>query len=282
MNTALAFPDDDESNKSRDVDGLIKDFQNKLDHFNRLTVPFDQTTNLQQWLDNRYATRTCGVLIGDSGVGKTKACKLYTNSKQINKASSIKQAANNPSNSPAIYIRAHYEFSQKALFESIVDACNLQAPSSKLPHIQHRAISSLKTKKTQLIILDQAELLPRQSIRFIPDLIEQIEVPIVLSGGYQIEQLVRTNGFLNKHFSCHYSFSPLNFEEMNHFIQVWEYEFGLIKPLQASNVKLLEMASNGNLRMLIQILAELTFLAIQEKVDTINKPFLKKVLKQFR
>jgi hypothetical protein len=51
--------------------------------------------------------------------------------------------------------------------------------------------------------------------------------------------------------------------------------------MTATNVWLLQKISKGNTRKLVQILAAITLLALQEKISTVDEPILGKILKQF-
>lgn len=165
---------------------------------------FDLCSALQQ-------TRTLGLLVGLTGVGKTWAAQ-WAAQKQHQPPLIIA--------SPVLYTLVDVENTPRTLLANILNCLgpDYRAP---VPDMISMACCWIHRREVALIILDEAERLDKTSLDAIQDIHERTRCAFLFIGELDFVTKVRKRPSLYNRIGITLEMPSLNFDEMIYFLEAW-------------------------------------------------------------
>lgn len=174
------------------------------EHIEHLKVKTTSYSQLCNYLDMvreycHFPKAKMGMLIGDIGIGKTRACELYT-------AESPRYEQDSQDILPVIYIKLSGDDALSDVYRRIysVQMGAECSPPGKNAERQAKVIKDLKSLKTELVIIDEAQhMMTRDSnvtgpmasfINSLKFMVEESNVPFVAVGVEGLERLLTLGG----------------------------------------------------------------------------------------
>ena len=143
--------------------------------FRACFITTDRASECFRWLDELRILKQCGRIIGPRNVGKSRAALHYRDEDK-------KRVS---------YVKAWSASSSKRLFSQILKDINHAAPTGKRQDLRPRLAGSLELFGLELVIIDNAENLQKEALLDLKQLFEECNVPIVLSGGKELDELLQ-------------------------------------------------------------------------------------------
>lgn len=127
-------------------------------------VEIEQVKLLHAWFDKKRSARKACRVVGASRTGKTSACKAYLRCNPAQKVQGQKLVA------PVVYIQPPQDCSARELYRGLLEAVEYAIPKGTVGDIRNRVLTVLKECRADLIIIDEADRLPRKTFAEIRDL----------------------------------------------------------------------------------------------------------------
>ncbi len=93
--------------------------------------------------------------------------------------------------------------------------------------MRRRVKGTLKSYQVQLLIVDDAHLLKRKAMVELVKIYEDLKIPIVMSGAYDLEdRLAQSKGYehINNMFLTVHNYRTLTLDEITSVVAAWEEE----------------------------------------------------------
>jgi hypothetical protein len=249
---------------------------------NRLSNPqILKTKQVEQyckWLDRRRKLRRPGRVVGDTGLGKTSASIYYTFQNRATKR------PNSHPKIPVLYIElTGSACSASVLFEHIATGLKQKIGSGKVSQQKKIVWNCLKQAQVEMLIIDEAHRLQFQALNDIRDLEKQAGVlPVLVGTNSRLDTLMSKDEQVISRFACHFSFERLTTGTFISTIKLWEKDV-LALPEDsnlAENTKivtLLQEKTDGQIRLLDQILRDAAVYALENGKTKIDEAILKAI-----
>lgn len=215
-------------------------------------------TALNQWRE----LGICARVITIDRLGLVKSLKFYTQNHTKRRSGLLVTPA------PVIYVEIEQNGSLTDLFVSIGEFLANPFYSKLLPQLRSRTLTTLKSYKVKLLIINNADVLSFAAFNELMRIAEKLRISVVLAGSPYLNELLEPKGVKkNKHINIHNTFlkfhhyNVINKEDLPTVILEWEKKVGWSKPLKLwadkDIVATLGDASQGQLRALYENLREI-------------------------
>jgi len=249
---------------------------------NRLGEP--DVLNLEQvkrfciWLDERRKLRKPGRAVGESGLGKTTASLFYTFQNR---------AAKTPNQNPIVpvlYVElTGSSCSPSLLFKTIIESLKFKVKGGNENQLRERAWYLLKQCKVEIIIIDEAHRLQFKALPDVRDLFDKVKVvPVLIGTSSRLDTLIGKDEQVAGRFASYFSFEKLLGANFKKTIKIWEQE--ILRLPEPSNladdqeiITLLQEKTDGQIRLLDQILRDAAVKALESGVNKIDKSVLESI-----
>lgn len=215
-------------------------------------------TVLNQWSE----LGICARVIAIDRLGLAKSLKFYTQNHTKRRSGLLVTPA------PVIYVEIEQNGSLTDLFVSIGEFLGNPFYSKLLPQLRSRTLTTLKSYKVKLLIINNAEVLSFAACIELMRIAEKLGISVVLAGSPYLNEMLDPKGVKkNKHINIYNTFlkfhhyNVINKEDLPTVILEWEKKVGWSKPLKLwadkDIVAILNDASQGQLRALYENLREI-------------------------
>jgi hypothetical protein len=238
-------------------------------------LELEQVKRFSDWVKERRKLGQPGRAVGNTGLGKTSAAMLYT----LNN-----QAITQPNQSPVmpiLYIELRgSSCSPTLLFEIILKTLKHKATGGNENQLRKRAWNKLRQCKVETLIIDEAHRLQFKTLPDVTDLQKELGIlPILIGTSSRLDTLLGKDEQVASRFACYFNFEELLGDNFRKAIKVWEDQILMLpEPSNlATNeevVRLLQDKTNGQLRLLDQILRNAAIKALESGLNKIDKSVL--------
>jgi hypothetical protein len=238
-------------------------------------LELEQVKRFSAWVNERRKLGQPGRAVGNTGLGKTSAAMLYT----LNN-----RASNQPNQSPVVpilYIEMRgSSCSPILLFENILKTLKHKATGGNENQLRKRAWDKLRQCKVEVLIIDEAHRLQFKTLPDVTDLQKELGIlPILIGTSSRLDTLLSKDEQVASRFACYFNFEELSGNNFRKAVKVWEDQI-LMLP-ESSNlatneevISLLQEKTNGQLRLLDQILRNAAIKALELGLSKIDKSVL--------
>jgi hypothetical protein len=181
----------------------------------------ERDEQLHSWLDEQRESGNPGFICSAQGSGVSDSCQFYR--MQHVKRRGVMQEL--PVS--VVYARVPALCSLTSFYTALLEALNHPLSTGKLKDLRPRARGRLKSFRTQLLIIDDAEFLTYEVFCELAQFYDMLKIPAVLSGTYYLENVLRQGPWTRvfNAFLDYYEYPPMTQDEMVAVIDYWEQEF---------------------------------------------------------
>ncbi|MEH2385132.1 MAG: TniB family NTP-binding protein [Nostoc sp.] len=238
----------------------------------------EQVKRFSAWLDERRKLRKPGRAVGDTGLGKTRASLFYT---YQNRA--VKIQNQNPV-VPVLYIElTGSSCSPSLLFKTIIETLKFKAKGGTENQLRERAWYFIRQCKVEILIIDEAHRLQFKTLADVRDLFEKVKIiPILVGTSSRLDTLISKDEQVAGRFVSYFSFEKLLGVNFTKTVKIWEQQ--ILRLPEPSNlagnqeiITLLQGKTDGQIRLLDQILRHAAVKALESGVNKIDKSLLESI-----
>ncbi len=238
----------------------------------------EQVKRFSAWLDERRKLRKPGRAVGDSGLGKTTASLFYT---YQNRA--VKIQNQNPV-VPVLYIElTGSSCSPSLLFKTIIETLKFKAKGGTENQLRERAWYFIRQCKVEILIIDEAHRLQFKTLADVRDLFDKVKIiPILVGTSSRLDTLISKDEQVAGRFASYFSFEKLLGANFTKTVKIWEQQ--ILRLPEPSNlagdqgiITLLQGKTDGQIRLLDQILRDAAVKALESGVNKIDKSLLESI-----
>ncbi|MBE9233186.1 ATP-binding protein [Cuspidothrix issatschenkoi LEGE 03284] len=236
--------------------------------FRTYFITTDRASECFRWLDELRIIKQCGRIIGPRNVGKSRAALHYRDEDK-------KRVS---------YVKAWTESSSKRLFSQILKDLNHAAPTGKRQDLRPRLAGSLELFGLELVIIDNAENLQKEALLDLKQLFEECNVPIVLAGGKELDELLQDCDLLTN-FPTLYEFERLEYDDFKKTLTT--IEFDVLSLPEASNLtegimfEILAASTQARMGILIKILTKAVLHSLKNGFHRVDEGILEKIASRY-
>lgn len=245
-------------------------------------VELEQVKLLHNWFDKKRTARKACRVIGASRTGKTSACKAYKRCHPFQRVQGQKLIA------PVAYIQPPQDCSAREFYRALLREVDYAIPKGTVGDIRNRTLTVFKECQTELIIIDEADRLPRKTFAEIRDLYDKLEIAIALVATDILDRVLTVSladGMQTyNRFRSVYPFGTLSPEDFKTTVALWERDIlnlpvasNLISP---TKLKILQHATQYYLGPLDELLRESAIRALEKGKNSIDIATLKEVARE--
>ena len=235
--------------------------------------PFIETErdeDLHRWLDKQRKLKLCGLVLEDKGSNLSQSCYDYFDSLVVQKDNLLLTPLK------VLYVRTSLPGGANDIHIDIINALKRPLNAGQLQDLRNRVRGTLKSYQVQLLIVDDAHLLKRKAMVELVKIYEELKIPVVMSGAYDLEErLSQSRGYehINNMFLSVHNYRTLTFDEVTSVVAAWEEEvLGLWeeKPNLADNeatIHHLYTRSSGLIQPLYKYLQQIAIAQLENTLD---------------
>lgn len=256
--------------------------EEKKQEIERLNQPdilnLEQVKRFCAWLNERRKLRKPGRAVGESGLGKTTASQFYAYQNRT-----VKIPNQNPSVS-VLYIELEgSSCSPSLLFKTIIETLKFKVKGGTENQLRERAWYLIKQCKVEILIIDEAHRLQFKALPDVRDLFDKVKiVPILVGTSSRLDTLISKDEQVAGRFASYFSFEKLLGTNFRKTVKVWEQQIlKLPKPSNLAEnqeiITLLQEKTDGQIRLLDQILRDAAIKALEDGINKIDKSVLESI-----
>lgn len=238
----------------------------------------EQVKRFFAWLDERRKLRKPGRAVGESGLGKTTASLFYTYQNRAAKAPNQNPIV------PVLYVElTGSSCSPSLFFKTIIETLKFKVKSGNENQLRERAWYLIKQCKVEIMIVDEAHRLQFKTLPDVRDLFDKVKVvPILVGTSSRLDTLIGKDEQVAGRFASYFNFEKLLGANFKKTVKIWEQQI-LRLPKQsnlADNqeiITLLQEKTDGQIRLLDQILRDAAVKALESGIDKIDKSVLENI-----
>ncbi len=256
-----------------------EELQQEIDRLRQPDIlNLEQVKRFCIWLDERRKLRKPGRAVGESGLGKTTASLFYTFQNRV-----AKTPNKNPI-IPVLYVElTGSSCSPSLLFKTIIEALKFKIKGGNENQLRERAWYLLKQCKIEIIIIDEAHRLQFKTLPDVRDLFDKVKVvPVLIGTSSRLDTLIGKDEQVAGRFASYFSFEKLLGANFKKTIKIWEQQ--ILRLPQPSNladdqaiITFLQEKTDGQIRLLDQILRDAAVKALESGVNKIDKSVLESI-----
>ena len=184
--------------------------------------PFIETerdVDLHKWFDKQKKLKLCGLVLEDKGSNLSQSCYDYFNSLVGQKDNLLSIPVK------VLYVRTSLPGGANDIHIDILNALKRPLNAGQLRDLRRRVRGTLKSYQVQLLIVDDAHLLKRKAMVELVKIYEDLNIPVVMSGAYDLEErLSQSKGYehINNMFLTIYNYRTLTLDDVASVINAWE------------------------------------------------------------
>ena len=240
-------------------------------------VETEQVRLLHERIDEQRNLRQSLRIIGESGTGKTSACKTYLNDNQRS------PRKGNQSVDAVQYIHTTDNCSSRELFRYILENLKFAMPSGTVGDVRSRVFKALKERQVEVLIVDEADRLKQRTFFDLHDIRDTLEISIVVVGTERLDAVLDKEISIARRFADYYQFGRLVGKQFKETLEIWENDL-LRLPLPSNLtskelLKILDEATGGYISDLDEILKKAAIRSLQAGFKRIDKTILEEVTK---
>ncbi|MGL5941734.1 MAG: AAA family ATPase [Waterburya sp.] len=235
--------------------------------------PFIETerdVDLHKWLDKQRKLKLCGLVLEDKGSNLSQSCYDYFDSlvRQKDNLLSIP--------TKVLYVRTSLPGGANDIHIDILNALKRPLNAGQLRDLRRRVRGTLKSYQVQLLIVDDAHLLKRKAMVELVKIYEDLKIPVVMSGAYDLEErLAQFRGYehISNMFLTVHNYRTLTLDEVTSVVAAWEEEvLGLWeeKPNLADNEEIVTHLHNRSSGLIQPLYKYLQQVVIAQLENTLN------------
>ena len=233
-------------------------------------IETERDENLHSWLDYQRKTKQCGLILEDKGSNLSQSCYEYyvSSTNQKGKLLSIPLKV--------LYVKTSQPGGANDIHTDILNALNRPLNTGNLRDLRKRVRGTLKLYQVQLLIMDDAHLLKRKAMVELIKLYEDLRVPVVMSGAYDLEErLSRSKGYehVSNVFLSVHNYRTLTIDEVASVVAAWEEEVLELweeKPNWTEDEEIIErlyVRSSGLIQPLFKTLEKIAIAQLQHSFN---------------
>jgi DNA transposition AAA+ family ATPase len=240
-------------------------------------VETEQVRLLHERIDEQRNVRQSLRIVGESGTGKTSACKTYVKENQRS------PRKGNQSVDAVQYIHTTDNCSSRELFRYILENLKFAMPSGTVGDVRSRVFKALKERQVEVLIVDEADRLKHRTFFDLHDIRDTLEISIVVVGTERLDAVLDKEISIARRFADYYQFGRLEGKKFKETLEIWEED--LLSLPVASNLtskellKILYEATGGYISDLDEILKKAAIRSLQAGFKRIDKTILEEVIK---
>ena len=263
--------------------------QAEIDHIlsSDLFIKTDRDEDLHCWLDRQRKTKQCGLILEDKGSNLSQSCYEYYISSTSQKGDLLSIPLK------VLYVKTSQPGGANDIHTDILNALKRPLNTGTLRDLRKRVRGTLKSYQVQLLIVDDAHLLKRKAMVELTKIYEDLRVPVVMSGVYDLEErLSRSRGYehISNVFLAFHNYKTLNSDEIASIVAAWEEEVLELweeKPNWANNEKIIEELFNlsgGLIQPIFKCLEKIAIAQLKHSfnLDSKETPELDEILGEIR
>ncbi|MEO0970126.1 MAG: TniB family NTP-binding protein, partial [Cyanobacteria bacterium J06639_18] len=219
-----------------------------------------------------------GRAVGQSGLGKTTASLFYTYQNRP-----TKKPNQNPT-VPVLYVElTGSSCSPSLFFKTIIDTLKFKVKGGNENQLRERAWYLIKQCKVEMMIVDEAHRLQFKTLPDVRDLFDKKKVvPILVGTSSRLDTLIGKDEQVAGRFASYFSFEKLLGANFKKTVKIWEQQvLRLPKPSNLANdqeiITVLQEKTDGQIRLLDQILRDAAVKALESGVNKIDKSVLESI-----
>ncbi len=238
----------------------------------------EQVKRFAAWLDERRKLRKPGRAVGESGLGKTTASLFYTYQNRV-----VKTPNQNPT-VPVLYVElTGSSCSPSLFFKTIIETLKFKAKGGNENQLRERSWYLIKQCKVELLIIDEAHRLQFKTLPDVRDLFDKVKiVPVLVGTSSRLDTLISKDEQVAGRFASYFSFEKLLGANFRKTVKIWEQQ--ILRLPETSNladnqeiITILQEKTDGQIRLLDQILRDAAVKALESGVNKIDKSVLENI-----
>ena len=236
--------------------------------FKTAFIPTDRASECFRWLDELRLLKQCGRIVGPHHVGKSRTSKQYREEDR-------KRVS---------YVNAWTNSSSKRLFSLILKDIKHAIPHGKHKDLHSRLARSLELFGIELVIVDNADNLQKETLLDLKQLFEESGVPIVLVEGQDLDLLLEGYDLLT-FFPTLFEFDRLDYEDFQKTLRTIELDI-LALP-EASNLtegvifEILASSTEARMGVLLKILTKTILHSLKKGFGKVDAGILEKIANRY-
>lgn len=246
--------------------------QAEIDHIlsSDFFIETERDEDLHSWLDRRRKSKQCGLLLEDKGSNLSQSCYEYSCSLASQKGSLLSIPLK------VLYVKTSSPGGASDVHTDILNALKRPLNTGSLRDLRKRVRGTLKSYQVQLLIVDDAHLLKRKAMVELTKLYEDLRLPVVMSGAYDLEdRLSKSRGYehISNVFLAVHNYRTLTIDEVASVVAAWEEEVLELweeKPNWAENeeiIELLYVRSYGLIQPLFKFIEQIAVAQLQHSFN---------------
>ncbi|BAZ18301.1 hypothetical protein NIES4071_101860 (plasmid) [Calothrix sp. NIES-4071] len=256
-----------------------EELQQEIDRLRQPNIlNLEQVKRFCAWLDERRKLGKPGRAVGESGLGKTTSCLYYVYQNRAIKA------PNQSPTVPILYVElTGSSCSPSLFFKTIIETLKFKAKSGNENQLRERTWYLIKQCKVEIIIVDQAHRLQFKTLPDIRDLFDKVKVvPVLVGTSNRLDTLMSRDEQIIGRFASYFSFEKLLGANFKKTVKIWEQQ--ILRLPEPSNlaeddevITLLQGKTEGQIRLLDQILRNAAVKALETGINKIDKSVLESI-----
>lgn len=251
-------------NTQLDINDLLAKIATIEELFKTSFIPTNCHSRYARWIDKSRILKRCGRAVSSSHTGISRSSIHYRNEdrKRIS------------------YVCASTKITSNKLFSLILKDVNHAAWRGNSKDLQARLVECLDVFGINLLLIDNAEYLQRETILDIKQIHKETGIPIILIGKRVLNSNLIKNDF-SIYFPALFEFDPLDEEDFKKTLETIELDI-LALP-QASNLwegRLFEMlvsSTQSRIGILIEVLSEAVMDSLSKGHERIDETVLQNI-----
>jgi DNA transposition AAA+ family ATPase len=253
--------------------------ENEIKRLRKKTImPLEQVVRLHDWLEGKRKSRQSCRIVGESRTGKSCACEAYS---YRNKP---KQELGKKPSLPVVYIQVPDKCASKKLFEEIIESLKHRATKGTVADLRNRAFEVLRACEVEMLIIDEADRLKRETFADVRDIYDKLEIAVVLVGTDRLDAVIKRDEQVHNRFRACYRFGKLAGDDFKKMLVIWEQK--VLQLPVASNLtskemlRILTVSTEGYIGRMADILRDAAIQSLSKGFKKIDRAILQDVAKE--
>ncbi|WP_373545954.1 AAA family ATPase [Chamaesiphon sp.] len=208
-------------------------------------LKLDQVSSFIAWVRDRVEMREPGKAIGETGVGKTCACKFCQQEFKSNQ-----ENTNQLPEIPMLYIEIGDKKRTAIQFLQLILIALKKPTSGTSMQLKQRVKKFLKQYKVRAILIDEAHDLHYDALKTVRNLYDDDDlkvIPIVIGTSNRLDSLIEKDKEFKRRFSNTFFFEEFTGDKLKEILKLWgKYYIQMPDPLNTGRtVPLLKYQKNN-------------------------------------
>lgn len=233
-------------------------------------IEIERDEDLHDWLDRQRKSKQCGLILEDEGSNLSQSCYEYSCSMASQKGSLLSIPLK------VLYLKTSLPGGANDIHIDILNALKRPLNTGGLRDLRKRVRGTLRLYQVQLLIVDDAHLLKRKAMVELTKIYEDLRLPVVMSGAYDLEdRLSKSRGYehISNFFLAVHKYRTLTIDEVASVIAAWEEEVLELweeKPNWADDKEIIErlyFRSSGLIQPLFKYLEQIAIAQLKHSFN---------------